>query len=76
MSITIYTGTHDGTDYQSVFPNVYRARYRQWIAGREYPVDAIVTGASEIDVRARITKKDVRGSIMVEHVATLTPQDA
>ena len=76
MPVTIYTGQHDGMEMQSVFPNVYRARYRQWIAGREYPVDAIVTGASEIDVRARITKKDVRGSIMVEHVATLTAQEA
>ena len=69
----IYAGTYNGSEMQSVFRNVYRVQYRQVIAGRPYDVDAIVTGNHEIDVRARITKKDVRGSIMVEHVATLEP---
>lgn len=66
-----YIGTHDGTEYKSLYPRLYRVSYRQYIAGRTYDVDRVVSAIDASHARARQTG-DIRGGIDVEHVADLT----
>ena len=68
--MTTYSGTHDGQHYSSLYPNLYRVRFVQVIAGRRYDVDKIITAGSAAHARARCTG-DIRGGIEVAAVGQL-----
>lgn len=68
-----YAGTVDGREIRSLYPHVYRVRFRAVIARREMDVDTLITESSAIGARARAQNKyrDIRGGIDVEQVGTL-----
>lgn len=71
--MTTYQGTlPNGNVLSSIYPNVYRVRYRRFFAGRLTDIDKLVTGTNDLQIRGDISRRyDVRGEISVEHVQTL-----
>lgn len=76
--VKYYEGTRpDGMHHQSIYPKLFRVRYKRFFAGRLRDVDKIESGHSEDHARSRITygnpHADIRGAIAVEHLMDLAP---
>lgn len=78
-----YKGEYEGKMISSMYPNLYRVRYRASIAGRApQDIDDTVTALDEYHARERCsrTNRDIRGGITVEFLKALSevppgPQD-
>jgi len=68
-----YAGTVGTQSLRSLYPNVYRVQYVEYVTGRMLNVDKNITAYDEIGARERCGRnmRDIRGGITVEHVATL-----
>lgn len=69
-----YEGTYGNLHYSSIYPKLFRARYKRFFADRVRDIDKIVTGYDEIAVRSRIQgngDQDIRGAIKVEWIMDL-----
>jgi hypothetical protein len=76
--VKYYEGTRpDGTHHQSLYPKLFRVRYKRFFAGRLRDVERIEGGHSDVDVRRHIILRDphgeIRDPIEVEHLMDLAP---
>lgn len=68
-------GYTDRRGRTSLYRNVYRVRYAQYIARRMLDIDKEITADDEHHARSRCSAglADIRGGISVEFVEALTP---
>lgn len=76
--VKFYEGTRpDGMRHQSMWPKLFRVRYKRFFAGRLRDVDKIASGHNEDHVRTKLVMGDphgeIRGDIAVEHLMDLAP---
>lgn len=76
--VKFYEGTRpDGMRHQSIWPKLYRARFKRVMSGREYSIDRVESGYDEAHVRTKLQMGDphgdIRGAIAVEHLMDLAP---
>ena len=76
--IKFYESTHAGMHHQSIYPALFRCRYKRMMTlGRVVEQDVIRSGRDAFDVRYRMQLADphgnIRGPIEVEHIMDLAP---
>lgn len=76
--LKFYQGEFQGMVHQSINRKLFRVQYREYLYGRMFDIDKVISANDEIDARYSVygrgvSLRDIRGDITVSFVMDLHP---